>query len=58
MSQLTTRSVLTLELSDSLVFVNHAYFKLVFVDPLTLCDVYFVNYVNICRITLWKNTDM
>lgn len=58
MSQLTTRRVLTLELSNSLVFVNHAYFKLVFVDPLILCDVYFVNYVNICRITLWKNTDM
>lgn len=54
----TKENLNSLELSDSLVCVNHAYFIPSFVDPPILHDVYFINYVNICRITLWKNTNM
>lgn len=47
-----------LELSDSLVCVNHAYIKLIFMDSPSRHDIHYVSYVNICRIALWKNIDM
>lgn len=47
-----------LELSDSLVCANHAYFKLIFMDLHICNDIHYVSYVNICRIALWKNIDM
>lgn len=58
-SKLTTGRVWNhLELSDPLVCDNHAQFQLVYIDSLILHDIYFVNYVNSCKVTFWKNFDM